>query len=89
MRRVLASQLIRAADWPKQLAAMLPKDRPALDLVIDSAGGPIVTQVLRILRPGAIVVCFGQTTGKAIDFSMAAVLQNIELRCASMTSHRG
>ena len=76
-------------DWPKQLAALLPKDRPRLDAVIDSAGGPIITQTIRLLKHGAKVVCFGQTTGKPIEVTMAAVLNNIELRSTRGPGVRG
>lgn len=72
-----------ADDWPKQLQALLPSLRPHLDAVIDSAGGPIVTQLLRLLKDGAVVSCYGQTMGKPIELSMAAVLKNIELKGAS------
>lgn len=48
------------ADWPKQLQALLPKDRPVLDAVIDSAGGNITSMLVRLLRPGAKVAVYGQ-----------------------------
>ncbi|TNY18484.1 hypothetical protein DMC30DRAFT_426415 [Rhodotorula diobovata] len=73
-------------DWPKQLQALLPSLRPHLDAVIDSAGGPIVTQLLRLLKDGAVVSCYGQTMGKPIELSMAAVLKNIELKGSTMGS---
>lgn len=55
-------------DWPKKLAALLPKDRPTLDAVIDSAGGNVTTQLLRVLKHGARVAVYGQcvTTQKLL-----------------------
>ena len=48
------------ADWPKQLQALLPKDRPVLDAVIDSAGGNLTTLLVKLLKPGAKVAVYGQ-----------------------------
>ncbi|GAA6050391.1 hypothetical protein JCM3770_004014 [Rhodotorula araucariae] len=76
----------RDADWPKQLQALLPSTRPLLDAVIDSAGGPLVSQLVRLLTDGAVVSCYGQTSGKPIELSMAAVLKNIELKGSTMGS---
>jgi NADPH:quinone reductase-like Zn-dependent oxidoreductase len=39
-------------EWPKKLKALLPNDRPFLDSVIDSGGGEIVSQTMKLLRPG-------------------------------------
>ncbi|KPV73848.1 uncharacterized protein RHOBADRAFT_65310 [Rhodotorula graminis WP1] len=74
------------ADWPKQLQALLPSSRPLLDAVIDSAGGPLITQLIRVLKDGAVVSCYGQTTGKPIELTMAAVLKNVELKGSTMGS---
>lgn len=52
--------LLLTEDWPKKLQALLPKDRPYLDSVVDSAGGNIVTQLGRILKHGARVSVYGQ-----------------------------
>lgn len=48
------------ANWPKEIEALLPKQRPFLDCVIDSAGGPIVAQVGKLMKEGGIIVCYGQ-----------------------------
>lgn len=69
-----------AEDWPKQLAQLLPSSRPYLDAVIDSAGGPLVAQLTRLLKDGAVVACYGQTSGKPIELTMPAVLKNVELK---------
>jgi NADPH:quinone reductase-like Zn-dependent oxidoreductase len=37
-------------DWGKKLGALLPKDRPFLDAVIDGAGGDVVNQSFRLLK---------------------------------------
>ena len=75
-----------AADWAKQLATLLPKDRPLLDSVIDSAGGNISTQLVRILAYGAKIAVYGQTTGKPHTLGMAEILKNVELRGSTMGS---
>lgn len=48
------------ADWAKQLQALLPRERPLLDAVIDSAGGNLTTLLVRVLRTGAKVAVYGQ-----------------------------
>ncbi|GAA6002952.1 quinone oxidoreductase family protein [Rhodotorula paludigena] len=76
----------REEDWPKQLAQLLPSSRPYLDAVIDSAGGPLVAQLTRLLKDGAVVACYGQTSGKPIELTMPAVLKNVELKGSTMGS---
>lgn len=73
-------------DWPKKLAALLPKDRPTLDAVIDSAGGNVTTQLLKVLKHGARVAVYGQTTGKPHALGMGEILKNVELRGSTMGS---
>lgn len=46
-------------DWAKQLAGQLPKERPVLDVIIDSAMGDLVQQTMRLIKPGGIIVCYG------------------------------
>ncbi|SDA03037.1 BZ3500_MvSof-1268-A1-R1_Chr11-1g03271 [Microbotryum saponariae] len=74
------------ATWPKQLQALLPKDRPYLDSVIDSGGGPIATQVSRLLKDGGTVSCYGQTTGQEVGINMGFVLKNQEYKGSTMGS---
>ncbi|KAM0791781.1 hypothetical protein ACM66B_004044 [Microbotryomycetes sp. NB124-2] len=76
------------ADWPKKLAAALPKDRPYLDAVIDSGGGDIANQVMRVLKDGGVVSCYGQTTGQAVPISMGFVLKNQEFKGSTMGSRQ-
>ena len=76
----------KAPDWDWQLGALLPKDRPYLDVVIDGAGGDIVTKTAKLLRPGGMIVQYGMTAGPKMDWSMAAVLKNVELRGTTMGS---
>jgi zinc-binding alcohol dehydrogenase/oxidoreductase len=45
----------RAPDWPEQLGPV--------DAVIDSVGGASWPGALRALKPGGILVCFGDTDG--------------------------
>ncbi|KAK4050680.1 hypothetical protein OIV83_003406 [Microbotryomycetes sp. JL201] len=78
----------KESDWPKKLATMLPKDRPYLDAVIDSGGGDIANQVMRVLKDGGIVSCYGQTTGQAVPISMGFVLKNQEFKGSTMGSRQ-
>ncbi|KAF3767388.1 NAD(P)-binding protein [Cryphonectria parasitica EP155] len=78
----------RDKDWDKQLAELLPKDRPFLDAVIDGAGGDIVAKTVRLLKPGGIISQYGLTVSPKMDWSMSAVMKNIELRGSTMGSRR-
>lgn len=66
-------------EWPQKLAEMLPADKPYLDSVIDSAGGEIVKESLRLLRQGGIISSYGMTLAPKITFPMQAVMKNIEV----------
>lgn len=73
-------------DWPKNLAKLLPEDRPYLDAVVDGAGGDIVIKSLPILKPGGIISCYGMTVAPLMDWPMQAVLKNVELRGSTLGS---
>lgn len=52
----------KQGDWPSSLESLLVKDggkKALLSAVIDSAGGEIMSQVGRILKPGGKVVVYG------------------------------
>jgi NADPH:quinone reductase-like Zn-dependent oxidoreductase len=66
-------------EWTKKLLKMLPSERMWLDSVIDSAGGEIVKESLRLLRYGGIISSYGMTLGPKITFPMQAVMKNIEV----------
>jgi NADPH:quinone reductase-like Zn-dependent oxidoreductase len=66
-------------EWTAKLAEMLPKDKGWLDSVIDSAGGDIVKESLRLLKHGGIISSYGMTLGPKIIFPMQAVMKNIEV----------
>ncbi|KAJ4389696.1 hypothetical protein N0V93_007168 [Gnomoniopsis smithogilvyi] len=76
----------RDKDWDKTLLKQLPKDRPFLDAVIDGAGGDIVAKSTRLLKPGGIISQYGMTVSPKMDWSMQAVLKNIELKGSTMGS---
>ena len=49
-----------AEKWENDLNSLLSKtQRPYLDAVIDSGGGDITGRLIRILKAGAVVVCYG------------------------------
>lgn len=74
--------------WEKELAAMLPKDRPVLDAVIDGAGGDIVGKSVKLLKQGGAIVQYGMTVSPKMDWLMAANLKNIDLRGSTMGSRK-
>jgi len=78
----------KSKDWGKQLGALLPKDRPYLDAVIDGAGGDVVNQSFRLLKAGGVIVSYGMTLGPQTPFLMSAVLKNIDLRGSTMGSRK-
>jgi NADPH:quinone reductase-like Zn-dependent oxidoreductase len=80
--------LYTSATWEKELAALLPKDRPFLDAVIDGAGGEVVAKVTRLMRDGGRIVSYGMTLGPKIPFTMGAVLKNIEVLGSTMGSRK-
>ncbi|KAK6828609.1 NRPS-like enzyme [Apiospora arundinis] len=76
----------RDKDWDAQLGRMLPKNRPFLDAVVDGAGGDLVARTVRLLKPGGILSCYGMTVSPNMNWSMGAVMKNIELRGSTMGS---
>ncbi|KAG0030719.1 hypothetical protein BGZ81_002259 [Podila clonocystis] len=57
-----------------------------IDVVIDGAGGDGTKTFTHILRLGGIIVSYGMTVTRKVDYSMAAVLKNIEIRGSTMGS---
>ncbi|KAI1210000.1 oxidoreductase [Annulohypoxylon truncatum] len=76
----------KEAGWEKQLLAQLPASRPYLDVVVDGAGGDIVSKAVKLLRPGGVISVYGMTVGPKMDWTMQAVMKNIELRGSTMGS---
>ncbi|KAF2771913.1 alcohol dehydrogenase [Teratosphaeria nubilosa] len=75
-------------DWAKKLVAQLPSERKTLDAIIDGAGGDVVDQGIRIMKPGGVIVSYGMTLGPKINYSMAAVMRNIDVRGSTMGSRK-
>jgi NADPH:quinone reductase-like Zn-dependent oxidoreductase len=78
----------KSAGWDKELAAMLPRDRPFLDAVVDGAGGDVVGRTVRLLKAGGVIAQYGMTVSPTMDWLMAANLKNIDLRGCTMGSRR-
>lgn len=73
--------------WPEEIRKALPSQRPYLDVVIDSAGGPIAAQALKAgLKSGGRVVVFGMTASPKVDFTMREVLKNVDVQGSTMGS---
>ncbi|KAK8052094.1 zinc-type alcohol dehydrogenase-like protein YycR [Apiospora rasikravindrae] len=73
-------------DWDAQLGKLLPTNHPYLDAVVDGAGGDLVARTVRLLKPGGILACYGMTLSPNMNWSMGAVMKNIELRGSTMGS---
>jgi propionyl-CoA synthetase len=77
-------------DWPKKLAELVvekSKDRPYLDVVLDSAGGEVPLLTAKAgLKQGGKVVCFGMTAVPKMTFTMREVLRNVEILGSTMGS---
>lgn len=78
--------IYKTPGWAKELVKMLPAERPYLDAVIDGAGGQIVKQTVRLLKPGGVIVQYGMTVGPVMDWLMQAVLKNISILGTTMGS---
>ncbi|OTA69408.1 oxidoreductase [Hypoxylon sp. EC38] len=74
------------ASWEKQLLSQLPPSRPYLDVVVDGAGGDIVSKSVKLLRPGGVIAIYGMTVGPKMDWTMSAVMKNLDLRGSTMGS---
>ncbi|KAG0285432.1 hypothetical protein BGZ97_007793 [Linnemannia gamsii] len=70
--------------WVSQLQ-QLAHGEP-FDVVIDGAGGDGFKSFTNLLRMGGIIVSYGMTVKFEVDYSMHAVLRNIEVRGSTMGS---
>eukprot|EP01117_Protostelium_nocturnum_P013715 TRINITY_DN5149_c0_g1_i1.p1 TRINITY_DN5149_c0_g1~~TRINITY_DN5149_c0_g1_i1.p1 ORF type:complete len:352 (+),score=106.90 TRINITY_DN5149_c0_g1_i1:916-1971(+) len=73
-------------NWNRKLKSMLPKERPFLDAVVDSAGSDILSKTCSLMRTGGVISCYGMTTGIPISFQMIPVLKNVEVKGSTMGS---
>ncbi|PMD54349.1 NAD(P)-binding protein [Hyaloscypha bicolor E] len=78
----------KTEGWEKELKKQLPKDRPYLDAIIDGAGGNVVSKAVRLLKPGGVIVQYGMTVAPKMDWTMPAVLNNLELKGSTMGSRK-
>jgi len=78
----------KAAKWDKDLLALLPKDRPYIDAIIDGAGADIIRRATSFLKPGGVIAQYGMTSSPKMDWSMPAVLRNFELKGTTMGSRK-
>jgi NADPH:quinone reductase-like Zn-dependent oxidoreductase len=56
------------------------------DVVVDGAGGEGFKTFTQLLRLGGIIVSYGMTVKPKVEYTMAAVLRNIELKGSTMGS---
>ncbi|TAQ88377.1 hypothetical protein B7494_g3294 [Chlorociboria aeruginascens] len=78
----------KSDSWEKDLKKQLPRDRPYLDAIIDGAGGNIIAKATRLLKVGGVVAQYGMTVGPKMDWTMNAVLLNLELKGSTMGSRK-
>ncbi|CAJ2501519.1 Uu.00g043720.m01.CDS01 [Anthostomella pinea] len=76
----------KEAGWEKKLAGLLPESRPYLDIVVDGAGGDIVSKTVRLLKPNGVIAIYGMTVAPKMEWSMQAVMKNVDLRGCTMGS---
>jgi len=76
----------RTEGWEKELVKMLPKDRPFIDAVVDGAGGDVIAKAVKIMKNGGVVAQYGMTVSPKMDWIMAAVMKNIDLKGSTMGS---
>ncbi|KAF9582005.1 hypothetical protein BGW38_000782 [Lunasporangiospora selenospora] len=76
----------KKADWPEKL--LEATNGELIDVVIDGASGPDGATILtRLLRAGGIFVNYGITAGD-LDWSITAILRNVELKASTMGSRK-
>ncbi|EJT48222.1 hypothetical protein A1Q1_02788 [Trichosporon asahii var. asahii CBS 2479] len=78
----------KTQGWEKELKKQLPKDRPYLDAIVDGAGGDVVSKGVKLLRTGGVIAQYGMTVGPKMDWTMNAVLANLELKGSTMGSKK-
>jgi len=78
----------KADGWEKELKQRLPKDRPYIDAIIDGAGGNVIAKATRLLKAGGVVVQYGMTVAPKMEWTMNAVLNNLELKGSTMGSRK-
>ena len=55
-------------SWPKKLGELMKQHGAnGLDAIIDSAGGDILGQTVRLLSKGAKVVCYGMYVSRPLS----------------------
>ncbi|KAG9244060.1 zinc-binding dehydrogenase [Calycina marina] len=80
--------IYKIKNWENDLKKLLPKDRPFIDAVIDGAGGDIIKRAGRVLKLGGVIAQYGMTVSPKMEWSMPAVLSNIELKGSTMGSRQ-
>ncbi|KAK3820963.1 MAG: alcohol dehydrogenase [Linnemannia gamsii] len=74
----------KADQWDSQLQNLTHGE--PFDVVIDGAGGDGFQAFSKLLRMGGIIVSYGMTVHFEVNYSMVAVLRNIEVRGSTMGS---
>lgn len=78
----------KSGEWVGALKKMLPSSRPWLDCIVDGAGGEVVAAGTKLLKDGGVIAQYGMTTSPKMQWSMPAVLKNVELRGSTMGSRK-
>ncbi|KAF8920972.1 hypothetical protein BGZ52_011644 [Haplosporangium bisporale] len=74
----------KADNWDSQLQNLTHGE--PFDVVIDGAGGDGFQAFNKLLRMGGIIVSYGMAGKSEVDYTMIAVLRNIEVRGSTMGS---
>ncbi|KAI9649756.1 hypothetical protein NHQ30_002337 [Ciborinia camelliae] len=79
----------KSEGWEKELKGLLKGyGKGKLDLIIDGAGGDIVRKATKLLKLGGTIVQYGMTVSPKMDWTMPAVLMNLELKGSTMGSRK-
>lgn len=78
----------KAEKWESDIRQQLPSSRPFIDAIIDGAGGDVVSKAVKLLKPGGVIVQYGMTVSPKMNWTMAAVLLNAELKGTTMGSRQ-
>lgn len=80
----------KVEGWEKALLEKVnggnARGAKVFDAIIDGTGKDIVQKSVKLLRHGGVLSVYGMTVSPKMDFLMAAVLKNIEVRGSTMGS---
>jgi D-arabinose 1-dehydrogenase-like Zn-dependent alcohol dehydrogenase len=80
--------IYKVEKWEVDIRQQLPSSRPFIDAIINGAGGNSVSNSVKILKPGGIIVQYRMNVSPKMEWTMPAVLLNAELKGTTMGSRQ-